>query len=118
MFNNQVNANNQIQNDINVYPTLDNVLDNNLINNNNYNQMNNINFNVNTNTASAQSQIKNMNLNNFNSGVGVNMGTSFNNKRSSGINLKNINGDFENILNNSRQNPKSNKDSDPFEGYY
>ena len=116
MFNNQISGTRHFQNDNNAYPTLDNVLDN----NNNYDQMqnNNINnFNF-TNISSAQSPIANINLKNPNSGIGGNMGNSINNKRSSNIYLKNQNEDFQNILNNSKINPKADKDSDPFDGYY
>lgn len=113
-------------NNLNSYPSLDNVLDNNNNNNmininsdNNNNNFNNKMLNPNYNQINIvpmQIPINNVNLNNFNSGIEANSGNP--NKRSSTIYLKNQNEDFENILNNSKQNHKANKDSDPFEGYY
>ncbi len=119
----------QYSNEVNSYPTLDNVLDNNnnnvnnMLNNNNNNsnhfknQMMINNFNQ-INIVPTQSHISNINLNSFNSGMEANSGNPIPNKRSSAIYFKNQNEGFENILNSSKQNPKTNKDSDPFEGYY
>ncbi len=108
--NNQANANS----DNFSYPTLDNVLNSNVNNDNNNFCQNNINNLNPINIIPVQNSNLNINLNNFNSGM--NSGNSYSQRKLSNY-MKNQNEDFENILNSKNKN-NHNKDNDPFEGYY